>query len=289
LDRPTLVFTAVLVAAVVLGLAATFLQAPSETLAPNPARGPVSSSFAVVGGVTIAIVFGLVGSLIFYRMVSDRAPRVPALYATVLSIFLVSIAFLAVAHFVSPGSNFGVENGTQPTNPTTPNATGPATPGNATPTPIPLAPGIPGWVGYVALGLAVLVVVALVVPGLLRRADPASDPVAPVRRSLEAALHQLSTKGATDARGTIIALYARLLEVVAAYLEQFDSATPREIERVCVQRFGVAPSHAGDLTRLFEEARYSSHPFGEEAVGRARTALEAALSDVRVRSYTGGG
>ncbi|MCI4354404.1 MAG: DUF4129 domain-containing protein, partial [Thermoplasmata archaeon] len=109
------------------------------------------------------------------------------------------------------------------------------------------------------------------------------DRTEPVRRSLEQALHALAQQNASDARGIIIGLYARLLEAVAPYLDELASATPREIERICIDRFGIASEHAHALTGLFEEARYSSHPFTDLQVERARTALAAALADLHLR------
>ena len=282
-DRSTRLLGAVLAASVVVGIAATFLAAPATPLGPNPGRGPVSTSYQIVEGIGLGLLCLILGGMILFRVTAPRIPGHSSQYATPVAMFLVAIAFLAILHFVVPGGPLGTEtNQTQSGPPPPPNETLPPA-SNHTVGPLPLAPGIPGWVGYVGLALVVVIVVLLVAPALRPARPLARPPVEPVRRSLELALHELATREVTDARSIIIGLYARLLDTVGPYFEELAAATPREIEGICVRQLGIAPAHASALTRLFEEARYSSHPFTDLQVEQARSALTAALADLRLR------
>ena len=61
-----------------------------------------------------------------------------------------------------------------------------------------------------------------------------------------------------------------------------EALTPRELERLAVDRLQVSREETGNLTSLFEEARYSEHALGEpdraramDCLGRIQAALEA--------------
>ena len=45
-------------------------------------------------------------------------------------------------------------------------------------------------------------------------------------------------------------------------------------------RLGIRPEVATELTRLFEEARYSTHPLGPESADRAAEAMRRATADL---------
>lgn len=74
-------------------------------------------------------------------------------------------------------------------------------------------------------------------------------------------------------RRTLIELYGRMLAAVGPPLGDLSRRTPREVEELTVERLGVARPTARELTGLFEEARYSTHPLTEENVRRGRRAL----------------
>jgi hypothetical protein len=283
------ILAALLVGSLVAGIAVTFLSAPA---APNVSggRGAVPESVSIVLDFSVVLLLALVGGVVLYAALAPRAIRVTGVGPGILSLFLVSLTFLLLVHFVVPFHSVSVpENQTNSTGPGTVPTTN-ATPPNGTFGPLPIS-GIPGWTAYIVLGIVVLVAVVFLAPALRARGSGSeAEPTeaAEVRRSLESALESLAASDPTDARQIIIGLYARLLETVGPYLDHLSTATPREIELVATRQFGIAPAPAAQLTRLFEEARYSTHPFTDAQVARARSALEAALLQVKVRSYTGG-
>jgi len=283
---PTL--AALLIGSLIAGIAVTFLAAPA---APNPpsGHGVTPESPTIVIDIAVALFLVIVGGTILYAAMAPRTIRVTGVGPLILAIFLVGLSFLVLVHYIVPLHPISVPmNGTNSSS-TPPPATN-TTPDNGTFGPLPIS-GVPGWVAYLVLGLVVLAAIQLLGPALRARsveATRSAEATTAVRRSLESALQSLADSAPKDARQIIIALYAQLLVAVGPLLENLTAATPREIELVVTRQFGVPKGPAAELTRLFEEARYSTHPFSDPQVARARTALEAALLQVRIRSYTGG-
>lgn len=291
---PTVAVGVFLLAAVAFGLAASFLAgpvAPVEVSAP-----PTSSPNAGFLGFELASVIILVGFVawVVYRIalgVRRGTLPVPAhAVMLLLTMFAVAVLFVVLFHAVG-GTAWATSNRTA-------NVTGPGT----TPPPITTTPGgnltgpagitIPGWTLYAGFALAAVVVVVLALPYLvaLRRepGDSGSSALpskAEVRAALGQALADLDASTDVSANRRIIAAYASLL---VRFEERRPSGvdgtlatmTPRDVEQVCVQRLRVGAGTAHELTGLFEEARYSHHPLGEEAVVRARTALRRALEEI---------
>lgn len=288
-DRVRLLLAAALISAVACGIAASYLAGPPGSVGPGPSSSPGLVPFTVVGGAAGILVLLLIGVMIFYRASSGRSSRLFAMLPGALAVFLVALAFLVAVRFVSQPETFNtVPSGNRTAAPPTPP---PNTSNLTTLTPGPIAPGIPGWVGFVLLAVIVGVTLLLVAPALARRPVPGPPP-APrpaLQRALEEAHRSLAPGAGEDPRSVMLVLYGRFLEAVAPFLENLDSATAREIERVSVERFDVPAGPAHELTDLFEEARYSSHPFTAEQVTRAERALEGALARLRARSYSGGG
>lgn len=156
---------------------------------------------------------------------------------------------------------------------------------NATP---PLLTGVPGWVPFVLLAGAVVVVAVYGVPiarGLIesrreRRRSPGADGpgTAEVREVLEAAAGELET--GAEPRVVIIRLYGELLDRLGTAIGNVNPHTPEEIRTLHLERLGIRHEAATRLTRLFEEARYSSHAMGEASLSEVRSAIDAALSDL---------
>ena len=287
--RVPLVLVAFLVVGLSVGLAATYLAAP-------PPGYALPTSELTTGGIGLQELGWILLSLLIVPfallgVVRLRQGRGLASYRPIVTFLvagMLALAFLVVARLVvnAPASSRLIGN----------NTTGGATPPGSTPTcttnctyvpgPAPVFPGVPGWVGYV--GLIVVVGIALLALASLvnRPREPEAGPaVAVVRKSLEAALGALAPGSSADPRAVVIALYAQLLERVVPFLDAYETATPREIERESVRRFQIQPRNAQTLTRLFEEARYSTHPFSEARVDEARAALRAALNDLDVASH----
>jgi hypothetical protein len=99
--------------------------------------------------------------------------------------------------------------------------------------------------------------------------------------AVDAALDMLEAAG--DPRQAIIAAYARMLEA----LEQRGlGCRPTETPRVhlarCLTAADVRPEPLEQLVRLFEEARFSTHPMTWEHRDEARRALGAVRRDLLV-------
>jgi len=78
-----------------------------------------------------------------------------------------------------------------------------------------------------------------------------------------------------DVRAAILACFRRFCDLLGARGVSGQAVlTPREIEGLAVSHLRVPPADAGDLTSLFEEARYSAHRLGEPARDRASASLE---------------
>jgi len=146
----------------------------------------------------------------------------------------------------------------------------------------------PPWIGFVAVAVIALVVVAVVLPGVrsvLAGRGPPPDDGESARAAARAARRALA--GAVDAlgegrdpRAVIIALYGELLGRIVPMVGSVDPETPEEIRALHLVRLGISPMASESLTRLFEEARYSTHPLGPDAADRATEVIRRAEADL---------
>ena len=83
-----------------------------------------------------------------------------------------------------------------------------------------------------------------------------------------------------DPRRVIVRLYDRLLSRVSPLGVGVEFSTAEEIRANQLLPLGVRRPAADTLTRLFEEARYSTHPMDAAAAGLARDAIRAAEADL---------
>ena len=282
---------ALLLVTVLLGLAGAILLAP-----PPASTGvqllPELTSPAVPAWLGAVLLFAFVGALFFVSIVRRilGEPGLPlALLRMLLAVGLVATAFAVIFHLLSPAVTVGApENGTAGSNTTPPPppdcATSVVCTGQGRGAPI-VAPWFAGPILYAVIIGAVVVTVLLYarysreLPGRVPRPSPRDAGVA--TRELRSALARLGEGAdADDGRRRIIRAYGQLLEQVATHLENLGPATPREIEREIVARFGVLPSTAREMTALFEEARYSrDRPLSADAVPRAEAALRRAIEE----------
>ncbi len=152
----------------------------------------------------------------------------------------------------------------------------------------PTTIGIPPWVALAAMGILGAVAGLLMTPGALARlldrprsgraAGRSEADLGAIRTGLSSACAAIES--GEDPRATIVRLYGRFLESVGPAVSQLESATPREIERALRQRFRLAGEVAEALTRMFEEARYSSHPIPAPAAERYVQAMRSAERDL---------
>lgn len=176
----------------------------------------------------------------------------------------------------SGGSGGGGNNTSSPPSP--------GHPGNSTTVAPAYTITITSWT-LLAIVLAISAcVAALTVPGAIsrlvdRRSEPSAQPDrGEIRNALSAASAALER--GEDPRETIVRLYVRLLQEIAPRTGDVSVLTADEIRRSILVGLGVSPPASEALTRLFEEARYSTHPIGPAEAGRCREAIRQVESDL---------
>ena len=148
-------------------------------------------------------------------------------------------------------------------------------------------PSEPRWAIFVVAAIAVGIGATMLVPRLAARprrartapVNPVVDPRSAVASVLSEAAAKLTEEN--DPRSTIGRLYRDLLSHLEPLMSGAVHRTPEEVRDLHLLPLGVRPVAAEHLTRLFEEASYSSHPLGAEDVSRAHDALRMAEIDLR--------
>ncbi|HEV8049049.1 MAG TPA: DUF4129 domain-containing protein [Thermoplasmata archaeon] len=286
---PVLLF--VVLAALLFGVAAALLSGvpPTPTNLTHTPGGFVSYWELEVFG---NIVIGLVVVWVVYRVIQRIRDPSGAQFAKgpvmvwAVGLLLV-LGFLVAVHFVGGGSPAplvptgpgGNSNGSMP--PPT------GKPLNASPSNFTVgAETFPGWVAYaLVIGVAIVAVFVAVPLALALSGRKPAVVLAPseadaARAAIVATLAELESDPNADPRALIVALYGRLLTTVDAHLVETGSRTAREVQSSVVARWHISNGAAEELTRLFEEARYSVHPMGRGDSERARAALERVLAAI---------
>jgi hypothetical protein len=214
----------------------------------------------------------------------------------VVSLVLVIVMLLLFVYLLAAGGGSndrgsititaggGHTNSTRPppTNNSTPPVNGTAVPGTYTVTVEP-------WELLTGVVAVSAVVAALALPGVLGRLlDRPSRRGVAVGTARSQVRSALADAGAAidrgeDPRETVVRLYVRLLVELEPRVGDVAALTPDEIRRQALAGLGVSAPAAEALTRLFEEARYSTHPIGPSEAGRFREAIRRVESDL-VRS-----
>ncbi len=102
--------------------------------------------------------------------------------------------------------------------------------------------------------------------------------------AVEDAIHILKTETSVDPRMRIINSYQSMVQRAQGVGTRVTSdQTARELEAAIRNLLGVNSPSIRDLTRLFEEARYSLHPITEDDAGRAQRCLMAISEQMDVR------
>jgi len=288
----------VLVVALATGAAASILVgAPT---APPPAQGSVSLVYLpqwVITAVSLGFVALIVGSLVLWKISSGPSSLLTRQAVTILVVVLLGIVFVfAMRAFGSGNGGFlvgpgGSTSGTGPgTTTNITNVTGSANGSGH----ITFLPGLPGWVPMVLLVAIVLIVAIVAVPQTRRYLIERHERMV-ARRGYDAAtalrmrsvLGQASTdlELGGDAREVILALYAAMLRELQPMADDLGPSTPEEIRSAHLVRLGVQPEAARTLTRLFEEARYSTHPMGPTERTRAQEAVRSTIDDLARRTF----
>jgi hypothetical protein len=88
-----------------------------------------------------------------------------------------------------------------------------------------------------------------------------------------------------DARKAVIAAWMAMTDVIGRHWRaRHESEAPREYLELALAGAGVGRASAGRLTTLFEWARWSERPVGEEMRSDAVAALEAVRDELRAAS-----
>jgi hypothetical protein len=296
--RPSLVLLLILGIALAAGAAASLLigAATAPGAPASPSTSVVYFPDWLLAYTFLAAIVAIAGFLVIRRVSGGAAPVPGRIAITLLVTILLAVMFLAATRVLVTGgpgpsgkvSPVGANNSTTTGGGTT-NKTA-----NASCTPAVCAggllwsPHLPGWFPYVILVAVVLVAVAVAIPQVRlflsdrdeRRALRSSrgGAATAVQSALERADQDLA--GGTDPRAVILALYQSVLEHLQPKVASVEIETPEEIRAKHLIRLGIRPVAAESLTRLFEEARYSSHLMSADAAANVRRAVQEALEDL---------
>lgn len=271
-----------------LGAIGALLAAPTLPVPPiwYPGSRPTPASLIGTLGVILAMVALSPFAYLIYQRIRNRSLPVPQIFTTVfLVILLLLVGFVGVLHFFQPHTSPLVGTGANGTGPPpgggTTSANGTSS-GGSGPS-IPGIPALPYWLLFVAVALAVLLFVGIAGPRLFARAREAEEsrPDAPIREELELALRRMDSEPSTDPREIIRAMYARLLLHLYRVHGDTESLTPREISAVLQEEFHVRARGARELTRIFEQARYSTALLSSGSTEAMRRSLQEALEDLQ--------
>ncbi len=275
---PALLCMAVLlVAGLVYNLA--HLDTGGESLPAGPGSAPPAPNFwgLVLSNILTAVVAGVFLVLLLAVFVYAILTRKRRMLASVIRPMkwydtmglLVMLAAVAILLYYWPKVARDAANATSPQG-TTANAT-------ANLTTVPAVGGVPLGVLLIMVFILALVVVTVLMDlnvRLRRMGPPAAltSRRAAAAQAVDAAISELQL--GQDVRTAIMACYKRfcILLGIRGFRDQ-EALTPREIEERAVSQLEVSPSSAESLTSLFEEARYSTHPLGDEARDRAVESL----------------
>jgi membrane protease YdiL (CAAX protease family) len=290
-QRPSTVLFAVLALALAVGAAASLIAGSASAPAFHP--GPTATLFLTSGQLAVVSVLAgiaLIGIALWVNSGTSRVPIPGRAAVTLCMVILIGILFVVLVHAVALS---GGPLLTTPTNHSVVNGTGSS--GNGTlPTNASAAGGpldvfslrLPPWAPFAGVAVAALVVGAIAIPAWGRRDGRTggrhrpgeSSRRAEVRAALRSAAHQLDE--GEEPRAVVIRLYGALLERVGPVVGGVDGETPEEIRALHLVQLGIRPEAATTLTRLFEEARYSTHPMGPGSASRATEAIRNAGADL---------
>ncbi len=264
---------------IAIGAAAVLVAGPSPVVPPAPSVGgqlEIHLPLAVVGLLCLApIIVGFVG--ILYRRSIRGSVLLPGrLIALALVMLMLLLLFILVTRGGGGSGTISYVSGSPPVNNTT-------APNNTTPVGTAGGSTIVGWtiptvgVWLVVVAVAVVSVAVVAVALAARRPAPGArraltaTELSETRDALEAAAVALDR--GDDPRATILRLYGDLLSQVGPLAGDLAPWTPEEIRTARLAGLGLSGPALTTLTRLFEEARYSSHPMGPDTARRASEAI----------------
>jgi len=303
MPRPPM-FSPVLICLLAIGLAggaaATFVVSPTRPFVSTGSVPYLIPGFYLGILLLVPIVAGVAVIVLQRLRGGGKSVSLARGILPVLVVFILLVAFAELGPFLKSGGpwvpNSSAPSHTPVNNTTQPNGTNNHTNGTSNGSTPGLAPEVihvPGWVLFLvaaAVGLGVLGVMIPASAGwLVQRRSARSAAAAEARRAATtAALTQALAELETGAgpREVIERLYGRFLARVAPLAGDLIAQTPDEIRRGILLPLGVRPEAAVALTRLFEEARYSSHPMDAGKANGVRQAIDVAVADLNRYSPT---
>jgi hypothetical protein len=297
--RPSLLLLVLLLSAFAVG-ASVSLLVTARTAGPPPPVGPSTGLLLpswLEPVVFVAFALAVVLPPIYFALRAERKGSALANRYIIgaLSLLLAIMLAVVVLHLATPSGALvlpGAPGASINDTGTANNSTKP--PSNASPAHGPggllsnLNLQLPSWFLFVVVLIALVGVTIAGVPPLREYLEDrresrrlrfrAEEVRAQVQSALQKAVADL--EGSLDPRTVILALYATLLARIEPLTTAIEQSTPEEIRFRHLTRLGIRPGAAVELTRAFEEARYSSHPLGPDQVGRARNAIRAAETDL---------
>ncbi|MEM0129039.1 MAG: DUF4129 domain-containing protein [Thermoplasmata archaeon] len=270
----------VLAVGLLVGAAAAFLT--GSVVSGGGATTHTSQPIATyVGWGIIALGVAYLALMILDRARNGSMPVPTRMVVTILVTIGLVVAFIAAARVLSGAPAIPIITPTKGGNGTLLyNGTNTSSP-NGTIVPPSGTFGAPPWAVYLLIAGALALVGLLATRLVLRRREeePSYDADRQaVRAALSTAVEALEQE--SDPREVLVALYAQLLARLAPVADDLDTSTPEEIRRRHLIRLGVRASSAAEITRLFELARYSTHPILREDVERARATFREAIRDL---------
>jgi uncharacterized protein DUF4129 len=291
-SRTSPVLLCVVAIALATGAAATLVTSATRPVGVAIAS-PASFTFSdTVLGILLLLPFLAALGALIYRRIREGGFGMPGrVVITGFVVLLLLVGFAVSGHYLNPGAPGGVTsggggggggNGSH-------NGTGGGGTGGTGGTGFPSlqSAGLSSGLLILFVLVAALALAGLLVPALMgwsadRRAyrEAATSPSARSGAQGALASAQSDLNSGMDPRAVIERLYTRLLERVVPVSGDLSTWTPEEIRSEQLVPLGVRPAAADSLTRLFEEARYSSHPIGPESANRVRSAVNAAAADL---------
>lgn len=294
---PSLVLVLVVLAALAVGAAASAIAGAAR--APSTPSGPTEAlaiPATLVAYGFLGVVLAAVAFFVYRRLTGAAGPIPNQFIVGALIGILLLVLFVVAAHTILHGGLLPLGStsaGTNNTTGTPANATGNATINVTGGSGADSFLGVhfPPWTLFVVVAVVVFTVVIAAVPEFraifssIGRRGPDAEARGAVDRARTALAIAVQDLGSgQDPRAVIVALYAALLTRLGPIVGDLDPSTPEEIRSFHLVRLGIRPEAASALTRLFEEARYSSHPMDATSAARATEVILAADADLSRRA-----
>jgi hypothetical protein len=290
-SRPSIPWYVYVGLAGIVGVVASLLAGAAPP--PPPSQGgelAVDLPMPVWGLLCLSPLLVGFGALIVRRLTE---PGMGITGRMVVSVVLVLVMLLVFLYLLAAGGSHGggsitiTTGGPGHTNATRPPPTNNSTPPvNGTSVPGTYTVAVQPWELLTGVVAVSAVVGALALPGVLARlVDRPKRRVLAVGIARNQLRSALADAGAAidrgdDPRETVVRLYVRLLSELEPRVGDVAALTPDEIRRQALAGLGVSAPAAEALTRLFEEARYSTHAIGPSEAGRFREAIRQVEHDL---------